>query len=410
MRTGRLPARSGGIVVIAGILLLGALLAWNAGRDHGAAAAVPHADPSVAGTPVVAGDSGCGDGWSGGSAGTLTFAVWNASNNPVEVYLRDVRTDEVYLDVENLGTGATRSAQVTLAPGRYAFVCLPSEGPPVSGATQQVTGSTPAAATAGVVPITENDLAPAVRRYQAWVRRQLPGLLAQTGRLAADVRAGDVAAAKRDWLTAHLTYQRLGAAYGAFGEDDSAIDGLPSTTVPAARDRRLHGFHKIEALLWSGRGVRSDRTTGLAREADALLAAEHHLHTDLARQDAIQPIDVGLRAHEILEDAVQQVLTGADDAGSHTQLATLDADIDGTWAALDQVRPLLRSRDPELARTLRWLRRTQALVRGYRHGAHWVPLERLGRLQRETLDAHVEQAVELLSRVAVITDPRRSAG
>lgn len=404
MRTGRLSARSCGIVVITGILLLGALLAWNAGREHGAVAAVPRADPSVAGTPVVAGDTGCGDGWSGGTAGTLTFAVWNASNNPVEVYLRDVRTRKVYLDVENLGTGATRSAQVTLGPGRYAFVCLPSEGSPVSGPAQQVTGTAPTAVTAGVVPVTENDLAPAVRRYKAWVRGRIPELLAQSGRLAADVRAGDVTAAKRDWLTAHLTYQRLGAAYGAFGDDDTAIDGLPSTTVPAARDRHLHGFHRIEALLWSG------RSAGLVREADALLRAERRLRSDLARQDAIQPIDVGLRAHEILEDAVQQVLTGADDAGSHSQLATLDADIDGTWAALDEVIPLLRGRDPQLHRTLRWLHRTQALVRGYRHGVDWVPLQRLGRLQRETLDARLEQAVELLSRVAVITDPRRYAG
>ncbi|HJQ04749.1 MAG TPA: hypothetical protein VJ872_04865, partial [Nocardioides sp.] len=232
MRTGRISARSGGFVAITCILLLGALLAWNAGRDRGsgAAAAVPHADPSIAGTPVVAGDTGCGDGWSGGTAGTLTFAVWNASNNPVEVYLRDERTRKVYLDVENLGTGATRSAQVTLGPGRYAFVCLPSEGSPVAGPAQQVTGPEPADVTAGVVPITENDLAPAVRHYKAWVRRQLPGLLAQTGRLAEDIHAGDVTAAKRDWLTAHLTYQRLGAAYGAFGDDDTAIDGLPSTT------------------------------------------------------------------------------------------------------------------------------------------------------------------------------------
>ncbi|HWU22912.1 MAG TPA: hypothetical protein VN088_15355, partial [Nocardioides sp.] len=130
MRAGRLPARSGGFVAIACILLLGMLLAWNAGRDRAtsADAPLPHGDASIAGTPVAAGDNGCGDGWSGGSAGTLTFAVWNASNSPVEVYLRDVRTRKVYLDVENLGTGATRSVQVTLGPGRYAFVCLPAEG------------------------------------------------------------------------------------------------------------------------------------------------------------------------------------------------------------------------------------------------------------------------------------------
>ncbi|WP_460848214.1 imelysin family protein [Nocardioides ultimimeridianus] len=405
MRTVRLTARSSGFVAITCILLLGALLAWNAGRDRASStnAPAPHGDAAVAGTPVSAGDTGCGEGWSGGAAGALTFAVWNSSNNPVEVYLRDVRTQKVYLDVENLGTGATRSAQVTLGPGRYAFVCLPAEGSPVTGPVQQVTGTAPAHLTAGVVPITENDLAPVVRHYKAWVRRRLPGLIAQTRRLAADVRAGDLSAAKRDWLTAHLAYQRLGAAYGAFGDDDTAIDGLPSTTAAPARDPHLHGFHKIEALLWGGHAA------GLVGETERLVRAEGNLRSDLASQDAIQPIDVGLRSHEILEDAVQQVLTGADDAGSHTSLATLDADIDGTWAALDGLRPLLRSRDPQLRATLRWLHGTQALVRGYRRDAGWVPLQRLDRRRRETLDARVEQAVELLSRVAVITDPRKSA-
>ena len=39
------------------------------------------------------------------------------------------------------------------------------------------------------------------------------------------MRGGRLAAAKRDWLTAHLQYETLGAAYDAFGNFDDEIDG-----------------------------------------------------------------------------------------------------------------------------------------------------------------------------------------
>jgi iron uptake system component EfeO len=392
------------LVTVAAVLVVAGLLLWFVTRGPDAPAPVPvTADPSVPGTVVQANSSDCGAGWSGGTAGRQSFAVWNSSVEPVEVYLQDLRTEKVYLDVENLGIGVTRAAAVDLGPGRYAFVCLPSEGAPVHGAAQEITGAAPAHVTAGVVPITENDLAPVVATYERWVRGRLPALLAQTQRLDADVRRGDLAAAKADWLTAHLGYETLGAAYGAFGDDDEAINGLPSSTTPPATDPQLHGFHKVEAMLWTG------RTDGLPAETAALVGAVRHLRADMATRNVIQPIDVGLRTHEILEDAVAQELTGYADAGSHTTLATVDADIDATWQALDDLMPLLRPRDPQLGRTVRWLHRTQALVRGFRHGTDWVPIQRLGRLERATLDADLEQAVELLSRVAVITDPRRGA-
>lgn len=386
------------------VALLAGLILWLVNRGPTAPAPQPiTADASIAGTVVQANEGSCGAGWSGGSAGTQSFAVWNSSIDAVEVYLQDVRTKKVYLDVENLGTNVTRAASVDLGPGRYEFVCLPAEGGPVHGDPQEVTGTAPEHVTAGVLPVTENDLAPVVTTYETWVRRQLPGLIAEARRLDADARSGDLAAAKADWLTAHLHYTRLGGAYGAFGDDDTAINALPSSTHAPATDPDLHGFHKIEAMLWTG------HTAGVATETAALVTAVRHLQADMATRQVIQPIDVGLRAHEILEDAIGNELTGYADAGSHTTLATIDADIDGTWAALDDLMPLLKPRDPQLGGTVRWLRRTQALVRGYHRGPSWVPIQALSRSQRATLNAHLEQAVELLSRVAVITDPRRGA-
>jgi high-affinity iron transporter len=53
----------------------------------------------------------------------------------------------------------------------------------------------------------------------------LKRLTGQTGMLAGDVQRGNLAAARRDWLPAHLTYATLGAAYASFGKFDDKIDG-----------------------------------------------------------------------------------------------------------------------------------------------------------------------------------------
>jgi iron uptake system component EfeO len=67
---------------------------------------------------------------------------------------------------------------------------------------------------------------------------------------------------------------------------------------------------------------------------------------------------------------------------------------------------MLKKQDPYLAETEHWLRTTQRLVRGYHHDNRWVPLTSLTAAQRAELNADVQQDVELLSHVAVITEPR----
>lgn len=391
------------IVVVAAVAAFGIRAAVTRG-PNGAAADPPHPDSSVAGTPTTVGTDVCGEGWKGGKAGPQTFALWNNSIEALEVYLQDVTTKKVYLDVENLGSTATRSASVDLAPGSYRFFCIPAESDPVTGATEKVAGTYTGAITPGVQPVTNNDLAPALARYLDWVRGQLPALKSQVSVLADDLQRGDVAAAKRDWLTAHLHYETLGAAYDAFGDDDDAINELPQTTVPAAKDKHLTGFHRIEGLLWSGAP-----TSEAVRPARQLVKAVGRLRTDLATPK-LQTQEIGLRAHEILENAIQFELTGRSDAGSHTGLATIDANLTGTVRTLGFIKKLLVGRDPDLAVTERDIAASQRYVRSLRHGDTWIPLDDLSQTQREKLDALLEDTVEKLSEVAVITDPRKNAG
>jgi iron uptake system component EfeO len=383
-----------------GVLTIG-VVATHA--THGQArATVPHGDRAVAGIPVSVGVDACGLGWRGGKAGPTTFALWDNGGIGTEVYLENAETRQVYLDAEGLDYDTTRSFSVDLAPGRYRFFCIPPDTGGLAGPVVTVSGRGDGHATPGLVPLSDGDLIPAINRYHRWVTRRLPVLQREVTALAGDVRRGDLSAARRDWLRGHLTYQTLGAAYDAFGADGDAIDALPSRSTPPAQDKRLRGFHKVEALLWDGAPA-----ARIAPYATALEKAVVRLRADFAAE-RLNTIDIGLRAHEILENAVQFVLTGADDAGSHSSLATLRANLTGTYRALRPLRQLLAGRDAHRAELEQWLARSRALVTGYDHHGTWTPLAALSTAERERLDATLEQTLELLSQVASITEPRGS--
>lgn len=347
---------------------------------------------------VTAGLDDCGDGWGAGgkaAGGTAAFDVGNTTVGGIEVYLQAVDTQKVYLDLESIGAGAHAHARVTLGSGRYRFICLPADADPVRGPTVAV-GPAPkgSALTPGIVPVTRADLIPAAQAYGAWVASRLPALRQQAAAVAADAEEGDLAAARRDWLTAHTSYETLGAAYGAFGDIGDAIDGLPG--------HGLTGFHAVEAPLYTGAPASAvvGPAQKLVADIDALIAAFPSAQ--------INPGDMGLRAHEIVEDALRDVLAGAADAGSGTELATIDANLSGAAQALAPLHDILASRYPDLAATQQSITTTQTLVGSFR-GADgtWTRLSALTTAQRERVDAALSETAELLAPVAAICDPRR---
>lgn len=366
---------------------------------------------------VTAGTDVCGTGWPTSDTnvvtapqhrpvvhgGTQVFRIHNTSIAGVEVELEDPTSGAVFLDAEGLGAGASQDYRVRLTDGAYRFRCLPADADTITGPTVRVTGAAHLAdATPGVVPVTRNDLIPPSQAYGHWIESRLPTLQADVVALAADVHAGDRATAERDWLTAHREYEQLGAAYGAFGDEDTAIDGVPASGRTALDDPDLTGFHRVEALLWAGRP-----TTDAEAPADALVTAVQHLRTTFPTA-RIDPLDIGLRAHEILENALQFEATGKTDAGSHTNLATIDANVSGTEHALAPIHDVLRTRYPALAETERSLVTLQQTVEGFDHGGTWTALDDLTPAERRVLDARLDASLELLAPVAAICDIRRT--
>lgn len=370
---------------------------------------VPSSAPQTSAATVQAGTDACGAGWPASPdralAGPQTFRIRNTSVAGIEVQLVNPTNGAVYLDAEGLGSGATHDYGVRLPSGQYRFRCLPADANPSTGPVVHLRGATHVSdETPGIVPVTRDDLIPAAKSYGAWIESRLPALLDDVRALDADVRAGDVRAARRDWLTGHREYEQLGAAYGAFGDDDTAINGLPAAGRTALDDPHLTGFHRVEALLWSGAPSRR-----AVAPADALVAAVAHLRRTFPTQ-RVDPLDIGLRSHEILENALRFEATGATDAGSHTALATIDANTSGTEHALEPLRSILRTRYPGLRATDRALATLRADVRSHRRpDGSWDTLDGLDRAAREHLDADLDAALERLAPVAAICDPRRTS-
>lgn len=344
---------------------------------------------------VQVGRAHCGQGWPDSHAGSRTLLVHNGDSSAVDVTV--VSGGAVFAELEDVGPGTTRPLHVSLAAGTYRVTCRPEDAASVMGPDVVVTGSAHGAR--GVRPITRNDLYPALRAYRAYVSRGLGMLENRTDELRDAVRSGDLDAARTAWLPAHLAYERLGAAYGTFGDFADKIDGRPAGLPKGVHDAGFTGFHRVEYGLWHGESAAS-----LRAQSDRLASDVHSLRDDFPHEQ-IDAGDLGLRAHEILEDTLQFELTGKTDQGSGTHLATAAANLTGTRAVLAPMRPLLEDRmdltkiDMSLARTARLLHAQ------HRHGS-WTPLNRLAALERERIDGAVGELVELLSSVATIAEVR----
>lgn len=194
----------------------------------------------------------------------------------------------------------------------------------------------------------------------------------------------------------------MGAAYDAFGDADRAINGTDAGLPGGVHDKDFTGFHRVEYGLWHG-----ESATGLRAPAAALLKAVTALRDDWAGT-RMDPAQLGLRAHEILENTVQFELTGRTDYGSGSNLATARANLDGTEQVLARLRPVLAGRYAGLSGLRGALDRARRTLDGFGHDGTWTPPAGLSRRQREHVDAVLGDLVERLAPVATLCDPRRT--
>jgi len=354
---------------------------------------------SAAPNTISFNNASCGGTWKLAKPGWHTFDLYNGNDVGGEIDLIDPRTGGVYAEVDQFGPGTTQTMSLDVGSGRYAFRCLFDDTDPMTGSTVTVPGHVKGFA--ATVPVTFNDLVAPEKEYQAYVEAGLQKLVGQTETLDGDVQRGNLAQARSDWLPAHLEYETLGAAYDAFGSFDDEIDGRADAL--GVTNPQWTGFYRLEYGLWHGQSA-SELTpyaNKLAADVRALLATWPTMEIPL--------IDIGLRTHEILENALEFQLTGHDDYGSGTTLATTLANIQGTRELLSLLHPLLVTRYPGLPAVYTWLDRLQALLEAeHLPNGTWVSVSQLPAAARQDIDAACGQALEELAPIASIAEPRNT--
>jgi iron uptake system component EfeO len=153
------------------------------------------------------------------------------------------------------------------------------------------------------------------------------------------VETGNVEQAKSLYPVARLPYERVEPVAETFGNLDPEIDARTGD-VPAAK---WSGFHPIEKALWV-----DDTTQGLGAVAATLLVDVKLLQKKVATIK-LEPAQIANGANELLGEVSASKITGEEKRYSHLDLYDFQANLDGSKAAFDAVKPVLEKRNPDLA-------------------------------------------------------------
>jgi high-affinity iron transporter len=347
----------------------------------------------------------CAQGWSSVPAGEQSFTVANSTGYVVEINLIQAASQGIVAEIETLGPGTKQTLSATLTAGSYFWRCLGSSGAGAQSATATVSTSTnastngstnaPAPAPTPVKPVTVAELQPALRAYNTYVAAKLTTLSAQVARIRADLSAGNLTAARTDWLPAMLTWEQVGEEpYGSFGNFGVEIAAGPQGFQQGVNDPDFTGLHRLEYGLWHGQRASAliPVTDQLANYVTSLKGQLNHLSND--------PTTIPVRAHEILEDALRDHLTGQLDQGSGADYAETLADVQADRVVLGELTNLITARAPGLLATVDGeLDTLQQALLATKDNGQWVSVNAVSLAQRQDVDAAIGAVLENTSLI-----------
>jgi iron uptake system component EfeO len=346
----------------------------------------PAAAPGDTTGPVTvkATDSECALSRGEVNSGTSTFSVSNGGSKVTEFYVY-ADGDRVMGEVENIGPGLKRELIVELPTGKYQAVCKPGM------VGDGIRGDLTVAGDATTQVNEDTALKQAADSYQRYVNSQSVALAEQTTAFVNAVKAGDVAKAKALFPVARTYWERIEPVAGSFGELDLKIDARVND-VEAGTE--WTGFHRIEQALWV-----SNSTKGMERYADKLLADVKSVVTK-AKGVRLNPLQLANGAKGLLDEVATFKITGEEDRYSHTDLWDFQANVEGSQAAIQALRPALQQRDPALVTTLDTnFKAVFAAVDKYRSGDGFKPYQPTA-AERKQLGTVVDALAEPVSKVA----------
>jgi iron uptake system EfeUOB component EfeO/EfeM len=252
-------------------------------------------------------------------------------------------------------------------------------------------------------PFSPSRFVQPVAEYLAYADTQLRLMASPLASLQTALSDDDRAAAETAWDTAYWWYLHLGAVYLEPPVDtlNQAIDGSPGGIPGGTASPRFTGLHRIEYGLWTGEAPSSlvGYVRGLATDVQKMRV--------LLPRVGIGPLDYATRAHEILEDAQRDLLSGADVPWSQEGVLGTAAGLIATREVLTTLRSLI---NPSIANTdldqLGSVLHSLAAA----HGGTLPTNTQLTQDQSEELNGALGQALEGLAQVPGSLETAAPAG
>jgi iron uptake system EfeUOB component EfeO/EfeM len=268
---------------------------------------------------------------------------------------------------------------------------------------QGLAGGADAAPPPELAPLPVSAFDRPIARYRAYAVAQLGQMEGQIARLEGALAANDRAAAQAAWRGAYTHYLELGAVYldGQVALDaevaslNREIDGIPGGLPGGVASPRFTGLHRIEYGLWTG--AAPSTLLGFARALDA----DVHRLAGVLPHAPLTPLEYATRAHEILEDAARDFLSGMDVPWSGEGVLATDAGVHATEEVIATLRPLLHGEErviPAVDTELRSLRSAMGALAAA-HGGRLPSNGQLTQQQSVLLDGTLGGALEALSQV-----------
>ena len=224
------------------------------------------------------------------------------------------------------------------------------------------TTTTTSAAAAAPDPLAEQ----AAAEYKTYAQGQIDDLVVKVKVLTDAVRANNLQAAQDAYEPSRVPWERIEPLAGLVEEIDGKVDSRVDD-FENVDDPEFTGWHRLEYLLFE-----KNTTEGGAPFADQLDQDIASLKEQFPSVE-VKPVDVATGAAELIEEVSEGKITGEEDRYSKTDLWDFDANLQGSQAAIDKLKPALEKADPELLGKIEaGFTEINATLQPLRQGDGWV--------------------------------------
>jgi len=261
--------------------------------------------------------------------------------------------------------------------------------------TAEATDETTAEETTMVEVGGSPDLDEAADAYEEYVAEQIVLLEDRTEPFVDAVLAGKVEQAKELYAPAREPWERIEPIAAQLGDYDPEIDAREGD-VP---DEEWGGFHRIEKALWV-----EETAEGQEEYARGLIEDVRNLRGEIESLE-LEPVDLVTGSVELLNEVSAGKITGEEERYSHTDLYDIQANVEGSEAAFDELKPEVAGEDLALANDIEeGFDGVYEELDQYRRGDGWVSYEKLGEAERRALSQKVDALAEPLSRAGQVLE------